>query len=36
MECDMYVTGLNSPSLHFTDITPPTANSDVSVSRQNS
>jgi len=35
MECDMYVMGLNSLSLHFTDITPLMANSDVSVSRQN-
>ena len=35
MECDMYATGLNLPSLHLTLITPLMANSDVSVSRQN-
>ena len=36
MECDMYVMGLNSPSSHLMLITPPMANSDASVSRQNS
>ena len=33
MECDMYATGLNLPSWHFTDITPPMVNLDASVSR---
>ena len=35
MECDMYATGLNSPSSHLPLITPPMANSDMSVSRRN-
>ena len=35
MECDMYAMGLNSLSLHLMPITPLTANSDMSVSRQN-
>ena len=35
MECDMYAMGLNLPSSHLMLITPPMANSDTLVSRQN-